>query len=81
MGSGGRQVTRTIHVGDLAHMEIPKRDGVPPLEWTTRYGDVVAARFIIASVLSSYEYLLGEGITAKEATRRLRILRKAYNTP
>lgn len=69
----------TIHVpvGDGAVMEIidPRsfEDGGP--EWTMRYGNALAIRYTVATLLASYDYLLCHDITMQEATRRLRILR------
>lgn len=50
-------------------------DGGP--EWRCRYGDVEGIRYTAASLLESYDYLLSEAISLKEATRRLRLLRSA----
>jgi hypothetical protein len=49
-------------------------------EWHCRYGDVVGIRYTVASLLDSYDYLLSDNITMKEATRRLRMLRVARRT-
>ena len=46
------------------------------LEWVMRYGDVESIRYTVASLLSSYDYLLSGEITMKEATRRLRVMRQ-----
>ena len=48
------------------------------IEWQMRYGDPVKCRFISASLLSSYEYLLSQHITTKSAIEKLREMRKAY---
>lgn len=48
-------------------------DGGP--EWVCRYGDVESIRYSVASLLSSYDYLLSGNITTTEAIRRLRLLR------
>jgi hypothetical protein len=50
-------------------------DGGP--EWVMRYGNPEAARYPVASLLASYDYLLCDEITAAEAIRRLRLLRSA----
>lgn len=69
----------TAHVccGDGAYMTIinPQsfEDGGP--EWACRYGNVESIRYSIASILGSYDYLLSDNITMKEATARLRLLR------
>lgn len=49
------------------------REGGP--EWTMRYGDPSGIRFVVASLLESYDYLLSDAINLSEATRRLRLLR------
>jgi hypothetical protein len=46
-------------------------------EWHLRYGDAERIRFVAAEIISCYSYLIRE-CTAREATRRLRLLRKAY---
>ncbi|KZX99020.1 MULTISPECIES: hypothetical protein [unclassified Sulfitobacter] len=46
-------------------------------EWVMRYGDPASIRYTVASLLSSYNYLLSENINMKEATRRLRLMRAA----
>lgn len=46
------------------------------LEWTLRYGCAEIVRFTAASAISSYDYLLSGEITMKEATRRLREMRR-----
>lgn len=50
------------------------RDGGP--EWIMRYGDPEGIRYTVASLLESYDYLLSDFITLKEANRRLRLLRR-----
>lgn len=70
----------TVHVpvGDGAWQEIidPRSfdNGAP--EWVMRYADPEGIRFTVASLLSSYDYLLSGEITMAEATRRLRIMRQ-----
>jgi hypothetical protein len=49
----------------------------PHLEWSLRYGDPMAVRFLAASVIESFDYLLSDNINMTEATRRLRVLRAA----
>lgn len=64
--------------GDGAVMTISNpahEDGGP--EWTMRYGKVDGVRYAVAALIESYDYLLSEHITMKEATRRLRTLRAA----
>ncbi len=70
----------TIHVpvGDGAVMDIidPRsfEDGGP--EWVMRYGNPESIRYSVATLLSSYDYLLSGEITMTEATKRLRIMRQ-----
>jgi len=47
------------------------------IEWRLRYGNPEEVRFIAASVVDSYDYLLSGHISQKEAERRLRLLRQA----
>lgn len=53
-------------------------DGGP--EWVCRYGNIVAIRYTVASLLESYDYLVSSEITSKEAIRRLRIMRAVRRT-
>lgn len=70
-------LTITVSLGDGAYEAIinPQSftNGGP--EWVMRYGDPASIRFAVASLLSSYDYLLSSNINMKEATDRLRILR------
>lgn len=50
-------------------------DGGP--EWVMRYGNPNAIRFVVASLLESYDGLLSCHIPTKEAVRRLRKMRNA----
>lgn len=72
-------LTARVDVGDGAVMEIinPQSfdDGGP--EWRMRYGQVEPIRYCIAGLLDAYDYLLSGNITMAEATRRLRLMRKA----
>ena len=45
--------------------------------WTMTWGDPASIRHTVASLLSSYDYLLGGDITGEEAIRRLRLMRAA----
>lgn len=71
----------TVHVSveDGAVMTIinPQSfaDGGP--EWVMRYGNPEGVRYAVASLLESYDGLLSDDITMKEATRRLRLVRDA----
>lgn len=72
-------MTQHVDCGDGAIMDIadPRsfEDGGP--EWVMRYGNPESIRYAVASLLSSYDYLLSSEISATEATRRLRLLRRA----
>jgi len=72
-------MTAQVCIGGGAYMSIINpasfEDGGP--EWTMRYGNVESIRYTVASLLSSYDYLLSEAISMKEATSRLRLLRTA----
>ena len=68
-----------VAMGDGAFMSIinPQSFGVGGPEWVMRYGNPDGIRFTVASLLASYDYLLCGEISMAEATRRLRMLRKA----
>lgn len=72
-------MTQTVDCGDGAQMTIidPRSfaDGGP--EWVMRYGEPKGIRYSVASLLESYDYLLSDEISAKEAARRLSLLRAA----
>lgn len=72
-------MTAHVSVGDGAVMTIinPQSfaDGGP--EWVMRYGNPEGVRYVVASLLESYDGLLSGDITMKEATRRLRCIRQA----
>lgn len=72
-------MTAEVAMGDGAYMSIinPQsfKNGGP--EWRMRYGDPDGIRYTVASLLSSYDYLLSGEINMAEATRRLRLMRKA----
>jgi hypothetical protein len=61
-----------VDVGDSARMLLPT-----DLGWCLRYGDAERMRFVAAEVISCYSYLICD-CTVREATRRLRLLRKAH---
>lgn len=42
-----------------------------------RYGDPESIRYTVASLLSSYDYLLSGEITQREAIKRLALMRRA----
>ena len=67
------------NAGTFTNPEASEEGG---LEWLQRYGTekaLVKNRFLVASVLQSFEYLISDAITAKEAVRRLRVLRNVRN--
>lgn len=72
-------MTAELACGDGAYMTFTNPasfgDGGP--EWVMRYGNVESIRYTVASLISSYDYLLSGNISTKEATRRLRLLRAA----
>lgn len=70
-------MTAEVHVGDAAFVTIVNPTHDSGLGWQLRYGDAETVRFAAASVVSSYDYLLSDGCSSKEAIRRLRILRTA----
>ena len=78
-GHPGDGMTAIVSMGDGAVTSIinPQsfENGGP--EWTMRYGNPMAIRYVVAGLLESYDYLLSGNINLKEATRRLRLLRGA----
>lgn len=68
----------TVHVdcGDGATMTMVNPYSQDNVEWGLRYGNPIRMRYVTASVIESYDYLLSGEITMKEAIRRLRLLRK-----
>lgn len=70
-------MTAEVEVGDNAAMSIinPQSFADGGAEWVMRYGDPISIRYSVASLLSSYDYLLSGNINMKEATRRLRLMR------
>jgi hypothetical protein len=54
----------------------PRSFSAGGIEYQLRYGNPsLSARLVAASLISSFDYLLSDNISAKEAMRRLRILR------
>lgn len=68
-------VTAQVECGDGAVMSIVNPFHDYSIEWQLRYGNAVIVRYCAASLLSSYDYLLSDEISMKEATRRLRLMR------
>lgn len=73
----------TIHVpvqvdGETVTMDIldPRSFSDGGLEWIMRYGNAESVRYTVATVLSSYDYLLSGEITMTEAIHRLRTMRQ-----
>lgn len=71
-------MTATISLGGGAYSTIinPQSfaDGGP--EWVMRYGAPESIRYTVASLLETFDYLLSDEISMKEATERLRIMRR-----
>lgn len=73
--------TKQVDVGDGAVMTIVDPCSDPHIECMLRYASDLnvpsAGRFSAASLVESYDYLLSDHITMKEATSRLRLMRAA----
>lgn len=78
----GERLTLSVDVGGGAVMTIlnPASFEDGGLGWQLRYGSPEAVRFVAASVVESYDYLLSSEITTTEAIRRLRAMRHVRNT-
>lgn len=80
----GRHATISVPTGGGAVHSIVNPVADPHLEWAMRYcmnrpdGNAEPMALAAAEVLASFDYLCGIGITMKEATRRLRLLRAAH---
>ncbi len=72
-------MTAQVHLGDNAFSRVlnPLSSENGGLEWALRYGSPESVRYVAASVIASYDYLLSGVISFEEAARRLRILRAA----
>lgn len=72
-------LTVKVECGDGAAMRIvdPRSFTNGGVEWRLRYGDPNSVRYIAASLIENYDFLLSNNITRKEAARRLGLLRKA----
>jgi hypothetical protein len=70
-------MTATVWLGDGAVATIvnPQSFENVGVEWVLRYGNPEAVKYTAASLIESYDYLLSDEITTKEAERRLRVLR------
>ena len=73
------KLTLEVPCGDGAVMSIvhPRSLEDGGIEWRLRYGNPEEVRFIAASLIESYDYLLSGHINQKEAESRLRLLRQA----
>lgn len=71
------KLTREVDCGDGAFMSIvdPRSFKDGGVEWRLRYGGPDKVRYIAAGLIESYDYLLSDEITTKEAIHRLRLLR------
>lgn len=72
-------MTGQVELGDGAASTIinPQSFADGGAEWVMRYGNPVPIRYTVASLLSSYDGLLDDSISMKEAMRRLRLMRAA----
>lgn len=70
-----RDCTAHVECGGGAVMTMVNPYSDDSVEWALRYGNVERMRYVAASVVASYAYLLSGEITMKEATRRLRLMR------
>lgn len=68
-------VTARVDCGDGAVMAMPNMFHDWNICWQLTWGNPEDARYVAASLIESYDYLLSGCITMKEATRRLRLLR------
>lgn len=70
-----RGCTAHVDCGDGAVMTMVNPYSDDSVEWGLRYGSPDRMRYVAASVIASYDYLLSADINMKEATRRLRLMR------
>lgn len=66
-----------VHVGEDAYMTIVNPWCENNIEWQLRYGNPETVRYVAASLLDTFDYLLSGNINMAEATRRLRLMRQA----
>jgi hypothetical protein len=68
-----------VALGDGAYSSIlnPRSFEDGGLAWRLTWGDAHKVRYVAASVIESYDYLLSPHLTMREATDRLRKLRAA----
>jgi len=72
-------LTLEVDCGEGAFMSIvdPRSFQNGGVEWRLRYGSPDEVRFVAATLIASYDYLLSQGITKAEAVKRLTLLRRA----
>lgn len=75
-----RRLTKNVDHGDGAVGSIPNpaANEEGGLEWCLRYACSDRVALGAASVIGTFEYMLGSEISANEAIRRLRQMRAAY---
>jgi hypothetical protein len=68
-----------VELSNGASMLIPNPESYIDggVEWQLRYGNAENVRYMAAGFISSYDYLLSDNISLKEATSRLIAMRKA----
>jgi hypothetical protein len=80
-----KHLTKRVDCGDEVLVTIidPNSFKDGGVEWIMRYANterLLEVRFIVAILLGSYDFLLSDCITQKEAIRRLKLMRKARKT-
>ncbi|WP_374831059.1 hypothetical protein [Paenochrobactrum pullorum] len=71
------KLTAQIELGDgaIATIVNPQSFYDGGVMWRLRYGSAEEVRYMAASIIESYDYLISSDIGITEAIRRLRILR------
>lgn len=67
--------TARVDCGGGAVMTMPNLYHDWNIVWQLSWGNPEQSRYVAASLIESYDYLLSGVITMKEATRRLRLMR------
>lgn len=72
-------LTAQVCIGGGAYSTIPNPQSYDQggIVWHLTYADDGPYRLCAGSIIGTFDYLLSGGITMKEATHRLRLLRKA----
>ena len=70
-------MTASVTIGGGAFSTILNPVAERPICWIMTWGDPASVALSAVSALASYDYLLSDCITTKEAIRRLRMLRAA----